>query len=304
MQASSLELRSLHAQPVDQHTHHQGGFLLLGVTGAVLKELAVVVGLNGPSAHCKTELDVSLDLSGVGGSVEQPEFHGALGKESVEIDAVVSGRVVVLVVNGPGVTVICGAVPDTLSGFLALLAAGLHGLEQFGGDFVAPSVLSGTNLEGFVEQILSASGEVQQSGQAFGGVVGTINMDMDAAGSICHGSFLDQLPDDVLKILNVFVLKDGGDDLAGVVGTSALDSAVALDLAVDAAIAHGLPSAALMVGGTVDFVVGADVPGSGAEVFGDNLCGILPGDAGQLDFDSEVLIFDHHTNFLLSGYRW
>ena len=215
----------------------------------------------------------------------------------------VSGRVVVLVVNGPAVTVICGAVPDTLSGFFAFLATGLHGLEEFGRDFVAPSVLSGTNLEGFVEQILSAGGEVQQSGQAFGGMIGTINMDMDAAGSICHGSCLDQLPDDVLKILNVFVLKDGGDDLAGVVGTRALDSAVALDLAVDAAIAHGLPSAALAIGGTVDLVVCTKVAGSGAEVVGDNLGGVLPGDAGQLDFDSEVLVLDHHVHSLLDFFH-
>lgn len=255
MQAGGFELGALHAQSVDQHTHHQGGFLLLGVTRAVLEELAVVVGLNGPSAHCKTELDVSLDLSGVGGAIEQPELHGALGEEGVEIDAVVSGRVVVLVVNGPAVTVICGAIPDTLSGFLALLAAGLHGLEQFVGDFVTPSIFPGTNLEGFVEQILSAGSEVQQSGQAFGGVIGTINMDMDAAGSICHGSCLDQLTDDVLKILNVFVLKDGGYDLTGVVGTSTLNSAISLDLSDDTSIAHGLPGAALAIGGAVNLVV-------------------------------------------------
>lgn len=255
MQAGGLELGTLHAQSVDQHTHHQGGFLLLGVTRAVLEELAVVVGLNGPSAHCKAELDVSLDLSGVGGPVEQPELHGALGEEGVEIDSVVSGHVVVLVVNGPAVTVICGAIPDTLGGFLALLAAGFHGLEEFGGDFVAPSIFPGTNLEGFVEQILSAGGEVQQSGQAFGGVIGTINMDMDATGSICHGSCLDQLTDDVLKILNVFVLKDGGYDLAGVVGAGTFDSAVALDLADDAAIAHGFPCASLAIGGAVNLVV-------------------------------------------------
>lgn len=120
---------------------------------------------------------------------------------------------------------------------------------------MAPSIFPGTNLEGFVEQILSAGGEVQQSGQAFGGVIGTINMDMDAAGSICHGSCLDQLTDDVLKILNVFVLKDGGYDLAGVVGTSTLNSAVSLDLADDASVAHGLPGAALAIGGAVNLVV-------------------------------------------------
>lgn len=128
-------------------------------------------------------------------------------------------------------------------------------------------------------------------------------MDMDAAGSICHGSSLDQLPDDVLKILNVFVLKDGGDDLAGVVGTSALDSAVALDLADDAAIAHGFPCAALAIGGAVNLVVCTKVAGSGAEVVGDNPGGVLPGDAGQLDFDSEVLVLDHHVHSLLDFFH-
>ena len=36
MQAGGFELGALHAQPVDQHTHHQGGFLLLGVMVFVL----------------------------------------------------------------------------------------------------------------------------------------------------------------------------------------------------------------------------------------------------------------------------
>lgn len=144
---------------------------------------------------------------------------------------------------------------------------------------MAPSVFPGTNLEGFVEQILSAGCEVQEPGQAFGGVVGSINVDVDAARGICHCTCFDQLPDDVLEILDVFVLKDGGDDLTRIIAICAADSAILFDLAVDASIAHGLPCPPLAISGAVDFVVGADVTGSGSEVVGDNLCGVLPGDA-------------------------
>ena len=70
MQASSLKFGAAHAQPVDQYTGHQSGFLFLGITGAVLEEFAVVVALDGPAGHCKAELDVRLNLACVGGSVE------------------------------------------------------------------------------------------------------------------------------------------------------------------------------------------------------------------------------------------
>ena len=126
MQSGGLEFGALHAQSVDQHTHHQGGFLLLSVAGAIFEEFTVVVGLNGPAAHCKAELDISLYFPGVGGSVEQSELHCALGEESVEIDTMISRFVVVLMVDGSTVPVVYGAIPDALSGFLALFSGGFH----------------------------------------------------------------------------------------------------------------------------------------------------------------------------------
>ena len=124
-------------------------------------------------------------------------------------------------------------------------------------------------------------------------------MDMDAAGSICHSSGLDQLPDNVLQILNVFVLKDRRDNLAGVLTAGIRDPTVPLDLTPDTAVAHSLPGAALAICGFVDLVVGSDVAGRGSEVVCNNLGGIRSSNAGQLDFNAEVLILDHHNNLSL-----
>lgn len=43
----------------------------------------VVIAVDGPRAHCQAELDVGLDTARVGRAVEEAEFHGALGEESV-----------------------------------------------------------------------------------------------------------------------------------------------------------------------------------------------------------------------------
>lgn len=215
MLTAGLELGTLQAQPVLQDTVHQGGFLLLGVVGHFLEEQAVGVGFDCPCAHCQTELDISLDLASVGGSVEQPELHGALGEVGVEVDAVVPGGVVVLVIDAASVVVVGSGVPGSFH--VAVGADGvLHCPEEFGGHLVAPLIGTGADLEGFVEQILSAGGEVDQAGQTFGGVLLAVHMDMDTAGAVGDCTGFPESSDDVLEIFQIFVLEDGGNQFAGV----------------------------------------------------------------------------------------
>lgn len=66
-----------------EDTHHQVVFLLLSVPGNGLEVQVVVIAVDGPRAHCQAELDVGLDTARVGRAVEEAEFHGALGEESV-----------------------------------------------------------------------------------------------------------------------------------------------------------------------------------------------------------------------------
>ena len=236
MQPCGLEFRPAHSKSVDQNTGHQSGFLLLGVVGAVLEEFAVVVALDGPARHCKAKLDISLDFSSVGSSIEQPEFNSAFGEIGVKIDTMIPGLIVVRMVNRAVVAIIGCTVPHMLGSVPTLLSTLLHSFQQLRGDFVAPSVGSASNLQRLVEQILSSGSQVQQSSEAFGCVVGTIHMDMDSAGGVCHGTSLNQLSDDVLEVFDVFILENRRNNLTGIIRIGSDDAPIDLFLGADASV--------------------------------------------------------------------
>ena len=114
MQPGGLEFRASHAQTLGQHPEHEVVFLLLGVPGNGFEVEIVVVTVDSPCAHCQAELDVGFDAAGVSGSVEQPELHGALCEECMEVDSVIPGAVVVGGIHAAIVSVIRHAVPDAL----------------------------------------------------------------------------------------------------------------------------------------------------------------------------------------------
>ena len=210
----------------------------------------------------------------------------------------VAGRVVVFMADAAVVAIVPAAVPDMLGGVPALPAAAFHLLEQLGADLVAPAVRPAADLERFIEQVLPSNGEVQQTGEAFGRVAGAVHMDVDAAGTVCHGSLFDQRPDNVLQVLDVLVLEDGGDDFTGILLVGRDDFITALLLTADASVAHGFPGAALAVAGTVGIVGGADVTRGLAEVFCNRSGSRCTGNAGQLNLYAEVLALNRgaHTN--------
>ena len=88
MQPGGLEFRASHAQTLCKHPHHQIVLLLLGVPADRPKVKVVVVTVDSPCAHCQAELNVCFDAPGVGGSVEQPELHGALCEECMEVEGI------------------------------------------------------------------------------------------------------------------------------------------------------------------------------------------------------------------------
>lgn len=83
VEAGCLEFRPTHPKALCEDTHHQVVLLLLSVPGNGLEVQVVVIAVDGPRAHCQAELDVGLDTARVGRAVEEAEFHGALGEESV-----------------------------------------------------------------------------------------------------------------------------------------------------------------------------------------------------------------------------
>lgn len=89
MLAAGFELLAPYAQTVLQNTCHEGVLLLGGVILTALKEQPLIGAVQRPCAHSEAELNVRLDFSGVGCTVEQPELYRTLGEEGVEVNAVV-----------------------------------------------------------------------------------------------------------------------------------------------------------------------------------------------------------------------
>ena len=161
-------------------------------------------------------------------------------------------------------------------------------------------------LQRFAEKILPAHHQIHQPDQAVRSMVGSVHMNVDPAGAVGQGATFDQLPDDVLQVFDVLILQDRADHFAAEIGGSPAfgpvnDPAIPANLRLDGDVTLALPLPAFGVlrgVGVVSIVFMANAVGS--EVGGDDLRGGGAGDAGQLDFDSEVLILDGgHCGLLL-----
>lgn len=112
---------------------------------------------------------------------------------------------------------------------------------------------------------------------------------------------------DALEIFQIFVLKNRGNQFAGIFAAGINDTAIELPFSCDRCIRHSLPSAVLAVGCTPSLIPGSQVAVLGSEVFCDKFCGLLTSDAGEFDFDSKILILDYGKIlldfFALLGYN-
>ena len=290
MEPGGFEFRSTHSQTLGQHPEYEVVFLLLGVPGNGFEVEIVVVTVDSPCAHCQAELDVGFDAAGVSGSVEQPELHGALCEECMEVDSVIPGAVVVGRIHASIISVIHHAVPDALCIVPACPAVLLHFTEQGRVDFVAPVVCTVADLQGFVEQILPPGGEVQQPAEAFGRVVRTVNVDVDTTGAVRHGTLLDQCPDDLLQVGDVLVLENRGHDLAAVGIVCLYDCTTYAPPGSDGTVSHALPYAAFAILGLVRLVgTTCKVDAADTEVVGDDGGGCSAGNARHFNLNAEVL---------------
>ena len=297
MFTSRLEFLALQLQPVDQEAFHDLRFLLFAEIFGVA-EVRDLVGVDRPGTHSQTELNVRLDLPGVGRAVEQPEFHGPFRVQGVKVQPPVPSGAVVSVVDAAAVSVVRLRVVHPFQRGFGVLALP-HGLQHFLAGLLAPLISAAFILQGFIEEILPPGEEVDKVDQRFRCVVGSVHMDVDSAGIVGHRPSLDQLPDDLLQVLDVIVLEDRADHFAAEVPTGSAfvpadRPAVHPCFGPDGDVAGALPPAILPVQRPAG-VVAIRLMMTGcvcSVVVGDDFSGLYPGDPGELDLDSEVLILD------------
>ena len=283
--AGGLELVPDEAQPKEPGAHCVlGVFTLLGLGACGLDLLCHL-------AQGKAELDVGAKLACVDTTLatiagvvelEEAKLNGALGKGRVEVEHMVAGRIV-MGVTAP-VAILIPNVGQTAHGF------GLFPVQPLKKCRVNSSAVmidsASVEVEGVNQQALMACHDVCQVPQGPGRV--TVGADVDVYSAsvlrVADGSGVAKLSGDREQVLQIVVGEDRGGQLGGM-------------SAVDAGVAHGLPSAALPVFAAPNIVAAAIVAYRvlGAEVSGDHLGGFLSGDVAHLKLDPDGLLF-HFLN--------
>lgn len=208
--AAGLEFITLKPKAVDKECPHGVDFFLFRGSGKVLEENPL--GGDCPSADCEAELDVCFDLSSMESGVEQAELDGPLAEECMQVEPVVSGGIIVRVVDPSAVVVVCFAVPDPLDigeGFVLLFDC----IPEGNGDFSAPAMCSCVVIECIVDEVLPCYEEFCEIEKGVRCVVCPIDVDVDSTAFIYTGSCFFEFPDDCLELRDIFVSKDRGDKL-------------------------------------------------------------------------------------------
>lgn len=302
MEPAGLELVTGKTEAPAQYVGHEANFLL----GSVVRgsaECGILVGFQCPCAHAEAELDVRFDLAGMKSTVEEAELDSALSEHSMEIEAVIAGGVVVVMVDASAVTAVCGAVPELFDApSRETVLFGFHGVEEIPVGLLAPSVLTNPDLKRLIEKVLPSDEEACQSPKARGCVTAGSDVNVDPAGAVCLCSVIAERSDDFLYQFDVLISADRGNEFAG-----------ALTLVGDRSIGFAFPLAPVLVD---DIVIIVGVPASGADrpvsLFSENPCYDLlcvqSADAVHLDLDAECLclnafVLHGDCPFLVPGVR-
>lgn len=83
-----------------------------------------------------------------------------LGEERMEIYSMISCSIVVLMIDSTAITIICSAIPDFFGFFFCKILILFHSIKERFVKFVAPVTLAVSDLESFVNQILSGCHKV------------------------------------------------------------------------------------------------------------------------------------------------
>lgn len=192
-----FELIANEADPIEIRPHGEAliFFLHFLIPGVLLSERLVV--------QCQSQHDVGADLSGVKRAVESPELHRAVAmEETVQVQKVVSAAVVVLIAAFP-ITL----VPD---GFDLVEGGGLglvHPFHQISVHLLAVTHSLRLNLQCLIEQVVVAGNDVDEVTDASRGVVGAVQVDMDAAGCVGEAARFAEDPHQALQRVDVLPVK-------------------------------------------------------------------------------------------------
>lgn len=157
-----------------------------------------------------------------------------------------------------------GSVPDFFDGVQGLGFGVVDACHQALINFFAkPGLAAGFNFERLVDEVFFAGHDVYHVPEAFGVMVGSVNVDMDSATAVHDGARFAEDSDQLLDVLDVIIVAFRGNNFnfVVVVGVTAV-----FVLRLDAAVAHYLPGAALTIGHMIFAVAAANVPGGCSEV--------------------------------------
>ena len=246
-------------------------------------------------AHCEAKLNVCLDFPGVNaslfavvfvGKLEKPEFNGALGEASVQVEHVVTTLIVVLIATITAILRLVPHVRKCLHGF------GLFPVKPFDESWVDNLAVGAgalpVNANRAPDLRFVRCHDVGEIAQCVGVVVTPVKpfqADVNvyatptARAALC--ARLAQFPKKLLENLDVGIVQNRCDQLA-----------LFCVWAADGNIIGELPFAVLGVPRAPRHIavnVGGVLIPIGTEEFGGDLRGLFSGDVVHLDFDAERL---------------
>lgn len=287
MEPAGLEFLTPETEAVGEDIPHYCDLLLCRVSGHALED-DPFLAFDSPSGESEAKLDVCLYLSCVERGVEKPELYCSLCEESVEVNSVVPGLVVMLMVNSVVVAVIGGAVPDHFEAVLIEVPVFLHCYQEILIEPFAPAVSTGSDLEAFIYKILTGYHKVHEPFEGSGGVVCSVYVDMDSAAAVGFCSGLSESPYHILEGFDIIIGKLRGYEL-GCLRASATDRCITL----------AFPHPAFVIDNVVVIVSVLTACVMAVKNLSDYALCLCSGNVVHLDFNSECLLLDHLVHHVL-----
>lgn len=159
----------------------------------------------------KTELNVRLYFSRMGGGIKEPEFNCTLAEQTVQIKTVIAALVVMFM------AAVLAAVPYILNSVNAFRFPAVQFLKEILIHLLTVSMFPrNIDLQCLVDKIFFGVHNVGKASQGLSVVRRAVNVDMDAAGGICNRPARAKISDELLNRFNIVVYANGRNKLNGI----------------------------------------------------------------------------------------